>query len=57
MFGRPGIEVPLLMAGFAVVMLVRHVPGARRRNPVSIITCVLAVAVLVASARAMLTGS
>jgi hypothetical protein len=35
-----------LAAGFAVLMLVRHVPGALRRQPVSIFTCLLALAVL-----------
>ena len=35
-----------LAAGFAVLMLVRHVPGARRRQPVALLTCLLALAVL-----------
>jgi hypothetical protein len=34
-----------LAAGFAVLMLVRHVPGARQRRPVAILTCLLAVGV------------
>jgi hypothetical protein len=35
-----------LAAGFGVLMLVRHVPGARRRQPVALLTCLLALAVL-----------
>jgi ABC-type Fe3+ transport system permease subunit len=35
-----------LAIGFALLMLVRHLPGARQRQPVAIFTCVLAVAVL-----------
>jgi hypothetical protein len=33
-------------AAFAILMLVRHVEGARRRQPVAIVTCLLARAVL-----------
>ncbi len=35
-----------LTAGFAVLMLVRHAPGALRRQPVALLTCLLALAVL-----------
>ena len=33
-------------AAFAVLMLVRHFEGARRRQPIAIVTCLLALAVL-----------
>ena len=35
-----------LAIGFAVLMLVRHVPAALERQPVAIFTCLLALAVL-----------
>jgi len=42
-----------LAAGFAVLMLVRHVPGARRRQPVALLTCLLALAVLAFSLKGL----
>jgi len=42
-----------LAAGFAVLMLVRHVPGARRRQPVALLTCLLALAVLAYSVKGL----
>jgi hypothetical protein len=35
-----------LAAGFALLMLVRHVPAALRRQPIAVFTCLLALAVL-----------
>jgi hypothetical protein len=35
-----------LAVGFALLMLVRHLPAARQRQPVAVFTCVLAAAVL-----------
>jgi hypothetical protein len=35
-----------LAIGFALLMLARHLPGARQRLPVAIFNCLLAVAVL-----------
>ena len=35
-----------LAIGFALLMLVRHFPAARQRQPVAIFTCLLALAVL-----------
>jgi hypothetical protein len=35
-----------LAIGFALLMLVRHLPSARQRQPVAIFNCLLAVAVL-----------
>jgi hypothetical protein len=35
-----------LAAGFAVLMLARHAAGAMRRQPVALLTCLLALAVL-----------
>jgi hypothetical protein len=35
-----------LAVAFALLMLVRHAPAARRLQPVAVLTCLLAVAVL-----------
>lgn len=35
-----------LAAGFALLMLARHAAGAMRRQPVALLTCLLALAVL-----------
>lgn len=35
-----------LAIGFALLMLVRHLPAARKRQPVAVFTCLLALVVL-----------
>jgi hypothetical protein len=35
-----------LAIGFALLMLVRHVPAAMKRQPMAVVTCLLALAVL-----------
>ena len=55
MFGR-GIELPLLLAAFSVVMLVRNLPAARQRRTVPIFTCLLSLLVLAAAVRAVVRG-
>ena len=43
-----------LAAGFALLMLVRHLPMARQRRPVPIFTCLLALAVLAFAVKGLL---
>jgi hypothetical protein len=43
-----------LMAGFALLMLARHAAGAWRRQPVALLTCLLALAVLVFAIKGLL---
>jgi hypothetical protein len=42
---------------YALFMLVRHAPAARRGRAVSILVCVLALAVVAVSARALLLAA
>jgi hypothetical protein len=42
-----------LAIGFALLMLVRHLPAARRRQPVAVLTCLLALAVLAFAVRGL----
>jgi hypothetical protein len=43
-----------LMAGFALLMLARHAAGARRRQPVALLTCLLALAVFAYAVKGLL---
>lgn len=43
-----------LAAGFALLMLARHLPAARQRQPVAIFTCLLALAVLAFAVKGLL---
>jgi hypothetical protein len=43
-----------LTAGFALLMLARHAPGAWRRQPVALLTCLLALAVLAYAIKGLL---
>jgi ABC-type Fe3+ transport system permease subunit len=43
-----------LALGFALLMLVRHLPGARARQPVALLTCLLALAVLAFAVKGLL---
>jgi hypothetical protein len=43
-----------LAAGFALLMLARHLPMARQRRPVAILTCLLALAVLAFAVKGLL---
>jgi len=47
----------LAAALYAAYMLVRHAPGARRGQPVSILACLAAVAVLAMAARGLLAAA
>jgi hypothetical protein len=43
-----------LTAGFALLMLARHAAGAWRRQPVALLTCLLALAVLAYAVKGLL---